>query len=117
MSRGQDTGVVTVLMTAPGMDVAEGVVRTLVEERLAACGNIVPGAVSVYRWEGELHRDEEAVAILKTTREVLPRLLERAAELHPYDVPELIAHEVVDGTEDYLEWVRTECGAAVEAVR
>lgn len=117
MSRGQDTGVVTVLMTAPGTDVAERVVRTLVEERLAACGNIVPGAVSVYRWKGELHRDEEAVAILKTTRAALPRLLERAAELHPYDVPELIAHEVVDGTEDYLEWVRTECGAAVEAVR
>ena len=117
MSRGRGTGVVTVLMTAPGTDVAEEVVRALVDERLAACGNIVPGAVSVYRWQGEVHRDEEAVAILKTTRASLPRLLERAAELHPYDVPELIAHEVVDGAAAYLEWVRTECGAGMEAVR
>lgn len=114
---GRDTGVVTVLMTAPGAGAAEDVVRALVKERLAACGNIVPGAVSVYRWKGEVHRDEEAVVILKTTREVLPHLLERAAQLHPYDVPELIAHEVVDGTAAYLEWVGTECGAGAEAVR
>ena len=117
MSRSGDTGVVAVLMTAPGSGVAEGVVRTLVQERLAACGNIVPRAVSVYRWKGELHHDDEAVAILKTTRAVLPRLLERAVELHPYDVPELIAHEVVDGTADYLDWVRRECGAGAEAAR
>ena len=104
-------------MSAPGAAVAETVVRALVEERLAACGNIVPGAVSVYRWEGELHRDEEALAIIKTTRAALPRLLERAAELHPYDVPELIAHEVVAGTAAYLEWVGSECGAAVGAGR
>lgn len=117
MSRGGGTGVVAVLMTAPGSGVAEGVVRTLVQERLAACGNIVPGAVSVYRWKGELHHDDEAVAILKTTRAVLPRLLERAVELHPYDVPELIAHDVVDGTADYLDWVRKECGAGAEAAR
>ncbi len=117
MSRVGGTGVVTVLMTAPGAEVAEVVVRALVDERLAACGTIVPGAVSVYRWEGEVQRDEEAVAILKTTRATLARLLERAAELHPYDVPELIAHEVVDGTADYLEWVRAECRGGVEAAR
>ncbi len=117
MSRGEATGVVTVLMTAPGAGVAEDVVRALVDERLAACGNIVPSAVSIYRWKGEVHRDEEAVAILKTTVGALPGLLERAAELHPYEVPELIAHEVVAGKAAYLEWVRTECGAGVEAVR
>lgn len=117
MSRGGGTEVVTVLMTAPGPDVAEEVVRALVDERLAACGNIVPGAVSVYRWKGEVQRDDEAVAILKTTRAALPGLIERAAELHPYDVPELIAHEVVAGRADYLEWVRAECGVGVEAVR
>ena len=74
----------TVLMTAPGTESAEAVTRALVEERLAACGNIIPGAVSVYRWKGEICRDEEVVVVLKTTRGLLPRVLERAAELHPY---------------------------------
>ena len=115
MSRDGGTGVATVLMTAPEAGVAETIVRALVEERLAACGNIVPGAVSVYRWEGEVHRDEEAVAILKTTRAALPELLERATELHPYDVPELIAHEVVAGTAAYLAWVGRECRAEAGA--
>lgn len=111
MSDSKGTEVVTVLMTAPGVEPAEAVTRTLVEERLVACGNIIPGAVSVYRWKGEVHRDEEAVVILKTTRKLLPRVLERAAELHPYDVPELLAQEVAQGAPAYLEWVRAECGA------
>ncbi len=101
--------VVTVLMTAPGAGEAEAVVRGLIEERLAACGNILPGAVSIYRWEGEVHRDEESVVILKTVRRLLPRMLKRAEQLHPYDVPELLVHDVVDGAGAYLEWVRREC--------
>lgn len=101
--------VVTVLMTAPGAGEAEVVVRGLVEERLAACGNILPGAVSIYHWEGEVHRDEESVVILKTVRRLVPTLLERAEQLHPYDVPELLVHNVVDGAGAYLEWVRLEC--------
>ncbi len=102
--------VVTVLMTAPGVSEAETVVRRLVEERLTACGNILPGAVSIYQWEGELHRDEESVVILKTVRGLLPRMLKRAEQLHPYDVPELLVLDVVDGASAYLEWVRQECG-------
>lgn len=103
-----DTGVVTVLMTAPA-DAAEAVVSSLVEERLAACGNVLPGAVSIYRWEGRTRRDEEAVVVLKTLRRLAPRILERAAELHPYDVPELLVHEVAAGDAAYLDWVRHEC--------
>lgn len=109
------TGVVTVLMTAPGTESAEAVTRALVEERLVACGNIIPGAVSVYRWKGEVQRDEEVVVILKTTCDRLPRALERAAELHPYDVPELLAQEVAEGAPAYLAWVRGECRAGPEA--
>ena len=109
MAEGAD--VVTVLMTAPSADEAEAIVRRLVEERLAACGNIVPGAASIYRWEGSVQRDAEAVAVLKTTRRRVPALLGRARELHPYDVPELLVHEVTAGSEDYLDWVRGECGA------
>jgi periplasmic divalent cation tolerance protein len=98
-------------MTAPGNAEAEAVVRTLVEERLIACGNIIPGAVSIYRWEGEVHRDAESVVVLKTVRRLLPTMLERAGQLHPYDVPELLVHDVVDGAGAYLEWVRRECRA------
>ncbi len=111
---GVEGEVVTVLMTAPDEGVAEGVVGRLVEERLAACGNIVPGAASIYRWKGEVRRDEEAVVILKTTRGLLSAMLARAEELHPYDVPELLAHEVAGGAAAYLDWVRGECGPGVE---
>lgn len=106
-----DSGVATVLATAP-TEAAEEIVRQLVDERLAACGNILPGAVSVYRWEGRVHREEEAVIVLKTLRRLAPRLLARAAELHPYDVPELLVHDVADGGGAYLDWVRRECGDA-----
>ena len=102
--------VVTVLMTAPGADAAETVVRGLLDERLVACGNVLPGAVSLYRWQGEVHRDEEAVVILKTLRRLVPRMLERAGELHPYEVPELLVQNVADGSPAYLEWVGKECG-------
>jgi periplasmic divalent cation tolerance protein len=107
---GVDSDVVTVLMTAPEAEVAETVVRGLLDERLVACGNIVPGAVSIYRWEGRIHRDEEVVVILKTLRRLVPRVLERAGELHPYDVPELLVQDVMDGSRAYLEWVGKECG-------
>jgi periplasmic divalent cation tolerance protein len=107
---GAETDVVTVLMTAPGAEVAETVVRGLLDERLVACGNVIPGAVSLYRWEGRVHRDEEVVVILKTLRRLVPRVLERAGELHPYDVPELLVQDVMDGSRAYLEWVGKECG-------
>ena len=98
------------LMTAPGMDVAEMVVRGLLDERLVACGSVLPGAVSLYRWKGEVHRDEEAVVVLKTVRRLVPQVLERAGALHPYEVPELLVQEVADGAPAYLEWVGSECG-------
>lgn len=104
-------GVATVLTTAPA-EAAEALVRALVEERLAACGNVLPGAASIYRWEGRVRRDEEAVVVLKTLTRLAPRVLERAAELHPYDVPELLVHEVADGGAAYLDWVRRECTPA-----
>lgn len=108
---GTGADVVTVLMTAPGIEVAEEVVRGLVEERLVACGNILPGAVSIYRWQQEVHRDEESVVVLKTIRRLVPRMLERAEQLHPYDVPEFLVHDVVDGAAAYLEWVQGACSA------
>lgn len=101
---------VTLLMTAPDGDAAEAVVRGLLDERLVACGNIVPGAVSLYRWEGRVQRDEEVVVIMKTLGRLVPRVLERAQSLHPYEVPELLVQEVAEGNPAYLDWVGEECG-------
>jgi len=102
--------VVTVVIAAPGVEAAEAVVRSLLDERLVACGNMVPGAVGLYRWKGAVHRDEEVVVIMKTLRRLVPRVLERAQALHPYEVPELLVQEVVDGNQAYLDWVAEECG-------
>ena len=101
--------VVTVLMTAPDAGAAEGIVRSLLDQGLVACGNVVPGAVSVYRWRGRVERAEEAVAILKTVERLVPRVLEVATTSHPYDIPELLVQEVAGGSAEYLEWVRSEC--------
>lgn len=105
-----DEAVVTVLMTAPGVEEAEAIVRGLLGDRLIACGNIVPGALSLYRWEGRVQRDEEAVVIMKTLRRLVGGVLERARELHAYEVPELLVQEVADGNPAYLDWVQEVCG-------
>ena len=100
--------VLVVLTTAPGPSEARRIARALVEERLAACANVLPGVTSIYWWEGELQEDGETLIVLKTTREGLEELEDRLAELHPYDVPELLALDVVAGLEPYLEWVEGE---------
>jgi len=111
------TKVVTVLTTAPDANLAEAIVRRLLEERLVACGNILPGAVSLYRWEGRVQRDEEVVVIMKARADLVSRVLERAAQLHSYEVPELLVHEVADGSAPYLAWVRQSCLAEPEPTR
>lgn len=106
------TDIRVVLVTAPDPDTATGLVRPLVAEGLAACGNVLPGLVSIYRWEGEVQEDPEVFVILKTHVERLPALRERISELHPYDVPELLSLPVTEGLPSYLNWVAGECGAA-----
>jgi periplasmic divalent cation tolerance protein len=95
-----------VFMTAPSADVAERIVRALVEERHAACGNIVSGVTSIYRWQGEVQQDAEVLVLLKTSEAGATAMIRRAAELHPYDVPELLAVDVRQGYEPYLEWLK-----------
>jgi len=99
------TEVCVVLVTVPDGDVAARLCRTLVDERLVACGNIVPGVTSIYRWEGEIREDSEHLLILKSAAGVLAELVGRVAELHPYDVPEILALSVADGFTKYLDWV------------
>lgn len=111
--RGQPTqavAVAVVLVTVPDADVGIELAHVLVEEGLAACGNVLPGLTSVYRWKGEIHQDPESLVILKTTKASLGALEERVVELHPYDVPEFLALPVTFGHVPYLRWVNGEVG-------
>ncbi len=99
-----------VLITAPSEEVARSIARALVEERLAACVNILPGLTSIYRWQGEVAEDQEVLLIIKTTTFAFPRLKERVLALHPYTVPEIIALPIAEGHGAYLDWLRENVG-------
>jgi periplasmic divalent cation tolerance protein len=99
---------VVVLTTLASADEAVALIRALLERRLIACGNIVPGVRSIYRWEGKVADEQEVIVILKT-RAVRVDALEMAfGELHPYKVPELLALPVAAGLHKYLEWIDDE---------
>lgn len=99
---------IVVLVTVPTPERAAEIARAVVEERLAACGNVVPGLRSIYRWEGKVQDDEEALLLLKTTRSRFDALRDRVLALHPYDVPEVIALPVEAGSAAYLAWIAGE---------
>jgi periplasmic divalent cation tolerance protein len=98
-----------VLCNAPPA-AAEGLAEALVERRLAACVNVIPGVTSVYRWQGELCKDQEYTLLIKTTRGRLSALTTALEALHPYDLPEIIALPICpgEGQARYLEWVTKE---------
>ncbi len=98
-----------VLVTFPREEVARDLTHRLVAERLAACATLLPGAISTFRWEGRVQTEPEVLAVLKTSRATYPRLEARLRELHPYDVPEIIALPVETGLAAYLAWVHREC--------
>lgn len=91
--------------TCPDRATAGRLAAILVSERLAACVNMLPGVRSTYVWEGTLQQDEEVLLVIKTTRERYPALQARLAAAHPYELPELVAVEAVDGLPSYLQWV------------
>jgi periplasmic divalent cation tolerance protein len=101
----QETGALVVLVTTPTPERAAEIARALVEERLAACGNVVPAIRSIYRWEGKVQDDGEALLVLKTTRARFEALRDRVLALHPYQVPEVIALPVEAGSAAYLAWI------------
>jgi periplasmic divalent cation tolerance protein len=103
-----DSGARLALITAPDAESARRIARALVEERLAACVNLVPGVTSIYRWEGALHEDAELLLVVKTQANRLAALAERLAVLHPYALPELVALTPSGGSERYLAWVCAE---------
>ncbi len=94
----------TVLITAPA-DRAPDLARALVQERLAACANIIPAVRSIYTWKGALCDEAESLLVLKTRASLFEALRERAVQLHPYEVPEVIGLPVAQGHPPYLDWV------------
>ena len=101
----QKESVRVVLCTCPS-DAASGLARTLLEERLVACVNIVGGVSSLYRWKGEIAEDEESMLVIKTTPACYSALEARLQALHPYDVPEVLALDTDGGSDAYLAWAR-----------
>ncbi|HUK55936.1 MAG TPA: divalent-cation tolerance protein CutA [Nitrospiria bacterium] len=95
-----------VLITAPSYREARAIGKRLVEEKLAACANIIPRVESVFFWQGRIRQERETLMILKTQRSVLERLMKRVKSLHSYSVPEIIALPIARGSKEYLRWVR-----------
>jgi len=96
---------VVVLSTAGSRDEAERIAAALVEERLAACVNVVAPVTSIYRWRGDVERAEEVLLVVKTRRAAAARVTARIRELHSYDLPEAIVLPIDGGSADYLAWV------------
>lgn len=102
------TDKIVVLSTCGSTEEAESLARALIEARLAACVNIVPGVRSVYRWKEAIEESGEWLLVIKTRRELLERLMAELRRLHSYEVPEAIALAVVDGLPTYLSWIDAE---------
>ena len=105
MNGGTGSNFIVVFVTAPNQDAAAGIARTVVDERLAACGNVLPGIRSIYRWQGEVHDEPEVMLVLKTRAGLFESLRGRILELHSYDVPEIIALPIEAGHGPYLDWI------------
>ncbi|MDR7069846.1 periplasmic divalent cation tolerance protein [Pseudoxanthomonas japonensis] len=104
-----------ILSTCPDADTAQRLARALVDERLAACVNLLPGVVSTYRWQGQVEQATEVQLLAKTTGERREALVARLAELHPYELPEILAVETAAGLPAYLDWVAAETRADARA--
>lgn len=102
------TDALVVLVTTPTPERAAEIARALVDERLAACGNVVSALRSIYRWEGRVQDEAEALLVLKTTRDRFEALRDRVLALHPYQVPEVVALPVEGGSAAYLAWIAGE---------
>jgi periplasmic divalent cation tolerance protein len=99
-----------VFSTASTAEEAEKIARALVDGRLAACVNVVSGLRSYYRWQGKIEDAAEFLLIIKSTRDRFPALRTLLEKLHSYEVPEVIAMPVVDGAQNYLNWMDGELG-------
>lgn len=97
-----------VVMSTVPLESAETLALSLVEQRVAACVNILPKVTSVYRWQGKLHTDDEALLVVKTADERVEHLFAALTQIHPYDVPEIVALDVTSAHAPYADWVASE---------
>lgn len=99
---------IIVFCTCPDEASATRIAQALIEERLAACVNRIPGIVSTYRWKGAVHNDGEVLLLIKSVRARFEALRERILALHPYELPEAIAVDIGLGHAPYLDWIAAE---------
>ncbi|MCC6141875.1 MAG: divalent-cation tolerance protein CutA [Nitrospira sp.] len=99
---------IIVLVTAPGLREGSRISKEIVTSRLAACVNIISGVQSLYRWNGKIVQEKEVMLIMKTTRRRYRKLEQKIKQLHPYEVPEVIAIPLIRGLPQYIEWVERE---------
>ena len=97
--------------TFPSLEGAERVGAMLVEQRLAACVNLIPGMVALYVWEGKRHRDEEVVMIAKTRRDLAGAAMAAVRAAHPYTNPALVVIDIADGSPEFLSWITAQTGS------
>ena len=95
-----------VILTASNREEAVKIVRTLLEEKLIACGNIIDPVSSFFWWKGKIEDEKEVLVIMKSDERLFKKLSKRVRELHSYDVPEVLALPIVDGSPSYLEWLK-----------
>lgn len=99
---------VIILVTCPNISSAAKISDILLEKRLAACTNTVPGIESRFRWKGKIRKSGEVLMIIKTRKSLIKRVEKAVKESHPYEVPEIIAIPIVSGSPEYLNWINSE---------
>ncbi|MDO9119766.1 MAG: divalent-cation tolerance protein CutA [Nitrospira sp.] len=100
--------IIVVFVTVPGLKEGSRISRAVLTSRLAACVNVIPGIRSMYQWKGKLVQEKEAMLVMKTTRLRYRKLEQKIKQLHPYELPEVIAIPLICGSSQYTEWVTRE---------
>jgi len=95
-----------VIMTASNREEAVKIVHTLLEEKLIACGNIMDPVSSFFWWKGKIEEEKEALVLMKSHETLFKKLSKRVTELHSYDIPEILALPIIDGSQSYLDWMK-----------
>ena len=106
----RETEHIVVLVTASGEEEAERIAKRLLEDRTAACVNIINGVTSLFMWQGRQEEEQESLMVIKSSTPLLSQLIESVKQMHSYEVPEVIALPVIGGNEDYLAWINNGVG-------
>ena len=96
---------IVIFCTVPSKDVGSRIGGALVDKKVAACVNIVPGLTSIYEWKGKVCNDEECLLVIKSRKALFERIKKEILQLHPYELPEIISLQITDGLEQYLSWI------------